>query len=65
MKKNKEASQTRKKLFEDILSKENFGSLERFNKNKKQKKMIICSIVGMLAILGAITLYRTYALYTC
>ncbi len=37
--------------------------LEKFDKNKKQKRIVIASIVGILLIVGGITLYRTFALY--
>ena len=37
--------------------------LEKFTKNKKQKRIVIGSIVGILLIIGGITLYKTFALY--
>ena len=37
--------------------------LEKFTKNKKQKRIVIGSIVGILLLIGGITLYRTFALY--
>ncbi len=37
--------------------------LERFKKNDKQKKIIIGAIVGLIVLVGGITLYRTFALY--
>lgn len=39
------------------------NSLERFTKNKKQKKIIIASIVAVVLLIGGISLYRTFALY--
>ena len=38
------------------------NQLERFTKDKKNKKMIY-SIVGILLIIGSITLYKTFAFY--
>ncbi len=38
------------------------NQLERFTKNKKNKK-IIYSIVGILLIIGSITIYKTFAFY--
>ncbi len=37
--------------------------LEKFSKNKKQKKIIIGTIVGLIVLISGITLYRTFALY--
>ncbi len=37
--------------------------LERFIKNKKQKRIIIGSIIGLILLIGGITLYKTFALY--
>lgn len=37
--------------------------LERFTRTKKQKRIIIGSIVGILLILGGIKLYKTFAFY--
>ncbi len=37
--------------------------LEKFSKNKKQKRIIIATIVGFIVLIGGITLYRTFALY--
>ncbi len=37
--------------------------LVNFSKNKKVKKMIIGSILGILIVVGSITLYKTFALY--
>ncbi len=37
--------------------------LKKFTKNKKQKQIVIGSIVGILLLIGGITLYRTFALY--
>ena len=37
--------------------------LEKFNKNKKQKYMIIGGLVGMLVVIGSIVLYKAYAYY--
>lgn len=41
----------------------NPGKFEKFNKNKNQKRILIGSIIGMLLIIGGITLYKTFALY--
>ncbi len=37
--------------------------LKKFDRNKKQKRIVIASIIGILLIVGGITLYRTFALY--
>ncbi len=37
--------------------------LEKFTKNKKQKRIVIGSIVGILMLIGGISLYRSFALY--
>ena len=37
--------------------------LEKFTKNKRIKKIMIGSIVGIVLIIGGITLYRTFAFY--
>lgn len=37
--------------------------LEKFTKNKKQKRIIIGSTIGLILLIGGIYLYRTYALY--
>ncbi len=37
--------------------------LQRFNKNKKQKQILIGSIIGILLIVGGISLYRSFAIY--
>ncbi len=37
--------------------------LQKFIKNKKQKGIVIGSIVGILVLIGGITLYKTFALY--
>ena len=37
--------------------------LERFVKNKKQKRICIGSMVGLLLILGGVKLYKTFAIY--
>ncbi len=37
--------------------------LEKFDRNKKKKRIVIASILGILLIVGGITLYRTFALY--
>ncbi len=37
--------------------------LERFIKNKKQKQILIGTIVGLVVLIGGITLYHTFALY--
>ncbi len=37
--------------------------LESFNKNKKQKKIVIGSIVGIVLLIGSIVFIRSYALY--
>ncbi len=46
-----------------LESKSKPGELGKFNKTKKQKRIVIGSIVGMLLVLGGITLYKTFALY--
>lgn len=38
-------------------------NLKTFSKNKKQKNIIIGSIIGVILLIGGITLYRTFALY--
>ena len=45
------------------LSKNKQGDLERFTKNGNKKKVIIASLVGLVLLVGAISLYRTFALY--
>ncbi len=37
--------------------------LEKFNKHKKQKEIIIGSIIGLTIIIGGISLYRSFAMY--
>jgi len=37
--------------------------LVKFNKNKKRKKIVMGSIVGILILIGSIVLIRSYALY--
>ena len=37
--------------------------LQKFIKNKKQKRILIGSIVGILFIIGGISLYRSFAMY--
>ncbi len=37
--------------------------LERFIKKKKEKNIIIVSIIGVVLVIGGIVLYRSYALY--
>ncbi len=37
--------------------------LQRFIKNKKQKQILIGTIIGIIILIGGITLYRTFALY--
>ncbi len=37
--------------------------LEKFSKNKRNKKVVLGSILGILIVLGSITLYKTFALY--
>ena len=37
--------------------------LEKFAKNKKQKRTVIGSIVGILLLIGGISIYRTFAMY--
>ncbi len=37
--------------------------LKRFNKNKKQKQIILGSIIVIVAIIGGISLYRSFAMY--
>ena len=37
--------------------------LEKFTKNKKQKRVVVGSIVGILLLIGSIVLIRSYALY--
>lgn len=37
--------------------------LEKFSKNKRQRKIIVGSIVGILLLIGSIVLIRSYALY--
>ena len=37
--------------------------IEKFNKNKNQKKIVVGSIVGILLIIGSIVFLRSYALY--
>ncbi len=46
-----------------LESKRNPGKLEKFTKNKKQKRIIIGSIIGVILLIGGITLYKTFALY--
>ncbi len=37
--------------------------LKRFNKHRKQKQIIIGSIIAIIAIIGGISLYRSFAMY--
>ncbi len=37
--------------------------LKQFNKNKKQKQIIIGSIIAIVLIIGGISLYRSFAIY--
>ena len=37
--------------------------LKKFTKNKKQKRIVVGSIVGILVLIGGISLYRSFALY--
>ncbi len=37
--------------------------LQKFIKNKKQKQILIGAIIGIIVLIGGITLYRTFALY--
>ncbi len=37
--------------------------LKKFTKNKKQKQILIGSIIGILLIIGGISLYRSFAMY--
>ncbi len=37
--------------------------LERFNKNRKQKEILIGSIIAIILIIGGISLYRSFAMY--
>ncbi len=37
--------------------------LERFIKNKKQKQILIGTIIGIIVLIGGITLYHTFAMY--
>ncbi len=37
--------------------------LNKFNKNKKRKSILIGSIIGILLIIGGISLYRSFAMY--
>ncbi len=37
--------------------------LEKFIKNKKQKQILIGTIIGLVVLIGGITLYRTFAMY--
>ncbi len=37
--------------------------LKRFSKNKKQKQIIMGSIIGLTLIIGGISLYRSFAMY--
>ena len=37
--------------------------LEKFNKNSKQRKIVVGAIIGLIVLVGGITLYRTFALY--
>ena len=46
-----------------LSKKDQPDGLTKFKKNSKQKKMIIGSIVGLIVLVGGITLYRTFALY--
>ena len=39
------------------------GEFKKFSKNRKNKKILIGSIVGLILLIGGITLYRTFALY--
>ncbi len=46
-----------------LESRKNPKGLQRFNKNKKQKQILIGSIIGILLVVGGISLYRSFALY--
>ena len=46
-----------------LLNKSNSKGLERFKKNKKQKRIVIGTVIGILLVLGIIKLYKTYAIY--
>ncbi len=46
-----------------ILGKKKDPELERFTKNKNQKRIVIGSIIGIILLIGGILLYRSYALY--
>ncbi len=46
-----------------LESRKNPKELQRFNKNKKQKQILVGSIIGILLIVGGISLYRSFALY--
>ena len=37
--------------------------LQKFIKNKKQKQILIGTIIGLIILIGGITLYRTFAMY--
>ncbi len=46
-----------------LESRKNPKVLQRFNKNKKQKQILVGSIIGILLIVGGISLYRSFAMY--
>ena len=46
-----------------LSKKEQPDGLKKFKKNGNQKKVIIGGIVGLILLVGGITLYRTFALY--
>ncbi len=62
MKKNNSLSTSNSSLGGGILDNHK-PRLERFIKNKKQKQILIGTIIGIIVLIGGITLYRTFAMY--
>ncbi len=48
-------------MFEDYKKKKK--NLESFDKNKKRNRMILFSVLGILFVVGVITLFKTFAFY--
>ncbi len=63
MKKKEVYQMKRNHLGGGLLSKKNPEGLEKFNKDKKSKRIIIGSLIGIVLLLGVLTLYKTFALY--
>ncbi len=63
MKKKEKILSTRTSWGWGILGKKKDPELERFTKNKKEKRIVIGSIIGIILLIGGILLYRSYALY--